>query len=246
MSLPARRRRPAVMGVPELLVLVVLAIVLAGAVITVEAATRPASAYRTGSKTAWVAMLVCTNPLLTRWLGGTVWLATMPLFMIAAATYYAVNRRRNPAPRPAWMWVTGVSIAAALLALNSALLLYALHEKESARAAPPSESELVDAPDAAALLELRDAGSDLARPHAVAFLLFLPTEAAAARVARTLRERGFAVEVKESVGGGQWQARGTRMMVPEPAELLRLRRELDALARAEGGEYGGWRAPVVR
>jgi hypothetical protein len=233
-------------GAPELFVLVVLAIVLGGAFVTVDAVTRPAAAYRTGSKTAWVAMLVCTNPLLTRWLGGMVWLATLPLFMIAAATYYAVNRRRNPAARPAWTWAAGAGVVVALLALNSAILLHTLHDNVSEPAAPPSESELVDAPDAAALIELRDAGSDLSRPHAMVFLLFLPSEAAAARVARTLRERGFAVEVKESVGGGQWQARGTRMMIPDQAELIRLRQELDGLAQGEGGEYGGWRAPVVR
>ncbi|MBX3026170.1 ribonuclease E inhibitor RraB [bacterium] len=235
------------MGAPELLVLVVLAIVLGGGLITVDAVIRPATAYRTGSKTAWVALLVCANPLLTRWLGGPVWLATLPLFLIAAVTYYAVNRRGNPAPRPTWMWVAGGAAVLALLAANSAILLYALRQRAAEPSAPmPSEADLVEAPDAAALLELRDAGSDLSRPHAIAFLLFLPSEASAARVARTLRERGFAVEVKESVGGGQWQARGTRMMVPDQVELLRLRRELDALAQGEGGEYGGWRAPVVR
>lgn len=234
------------MGIPELLVLAALAIVLAGAFITVEAVTRPAAAYRTGSKSAWVAMLVCTNPLLTRWLGGMVWLVTVPLFVIAAATYYAVNRRGNPASRPAWMWIGGATVVVALLALNVGIVLYAMRENTAPPAAEPTESELADAPDAAALIELRDAGSDLSRPHAIAFLLFLPDEAAAARVARTLRERGFAVEVKESVGGGQWQARGTRMMVPDESELLRVRRELDALAQSEGGEYGGWRAPVVR
>ena len=234
-------------GAPELIVLFVLAVVIGGAFITIDAVTRPADRYRVGSKAGWVAALVFTNPLLTRWFGGVVWLATMPVFIVAAVAYYATNRHRNPTPRPAWMWVVGGSVVAAMIVASSALLLYSLR---ATTPAPPAngggEVELSDAPDAAALAELREAGSDLSRPHAIAFLLFLPDEGAAARVARSLRERGFAVEVKESVGGEQWQARGTRMMVPDEAELTRLREELDALARAEGGEYGGWRAPVVK
>jgi hypothetical protein len=235
------------MGLQELFVLFVLAVVLGGAFVTVDAVTRPSAAYRTGSKTAWVVMLLCTNPLLTRWLGSVVWLASLPLFLVVAITYYAMNRHRNPAPRPAWMWATGGAAVLALLVTNAAVLLYGLRQSMPDAASPPplSESELVDAPDAAMLIDLRDAGSDLTRPHAIAFLLFLPDEAAAARAARALRERGFAVELRQNVGGGQWQARGTRMMVPDHAALVRLRAELDTLARSEGGEYGGWRAPVV-
>ena len=234
-------------GAPELIVLLVLAVVIGGAFITIDAVTRPVDRYRVGSKAGWVAALVFTNPLLTRWFGGVVWLGTMPIFIVAAVVYYVTNRHQNPTPRSAWTWVVGWSVVAALIVASSALLLYSLR---GTAPAPPAngagEVELTDAPDAAALAELREAGSDLSRPHAIAFLLFLPDEAAAARVARALRERGFAVEVKESIGGEQWQARGTRMMVPDEAELTRLRGELDALADAEGGEYGGWRAPVVK
>jgi hypothetical protein len=233
------------LGAPELIVLFVLAVVIGGAFITIDAVTRPADRYRVGSKAGWVATLVFTNPLLTRWFGGVVWLTTIPIFIVAAVAYYATNRHRNPTPRPAWMWVVGGSVVAALIVASSALLLYSLRANTPPAANGASEVELSDAPDAAALAELREAGSDLSRPHAIAFLLFLPSEAAAARVARTLRERGFAVEVKESIGGEQWQARGTRMMVPDEAELTRLRGELDSLADAEGGQYGGWRAPVV-
>jgi hypothetical protein len=236
------------MGLPELFVLFSLAVVLAGAFVTVDAATRPADRYRVGSKNAWMVALLATNPLLTRWFGGFLWLATMPLFMILAVTYYATNRYRNPTPRPAWQWGLGLAAVAIILVANAALLVYRLGGTmpPSETTAPPSERDLIDAPDAAMIAELQQEGSNLARPHAIAFLLFLPTEAGAARVARDLRGRGFAVELKESVGGGQWQARGTRMMVPNVAELARLRDELDALAQSEGGEYGGWRAPVVK
>ena len=236
------------MGLPELIVLITLAIVVGGAFVTVDAVTRPADRYKVGSKNAWMLALLATNPLLTRWFGGFLWLATMPLFMILAVTYYATNRHGNPTPRPAWQWVVGLGAVAAVLIANAALLLYSMGftPTSGAPAAPPSESELTNQPDLAMVEELRAAGSDLSRPHAVAFLLFLPSEGGAARVARALRERGFAVEVKESVGGDQWQARGTRMMIPDVGELLRLRAELDELAQSEGGEYGGWRAPVVR
>lgn len=234
------------MGVPELIVLLVLAVVVAGAVLTIDAVTRPAGRYRAGSKAGWVAALVFTNPLLTRWFGGALWLLTMPVFIAVAIAYYATNRRGNPARRPAWMWAAGGTVVAAVMVASAALLLSGLQAGAPPPVARRGEVELTDAPDAAALAELREAGSDLSRPHAVVFLLFLPSEAAAARVARTLRDSGFAVEVKESVGGEQWQARGTLMMVPEETALLQLRDELDTLARTEGGEYGGWRAPVVR
>ena len=236
------------MGTPEFIVLLVLAVVIGGAFITIDAVTRPAARYRMGSKGGWVAALVFTNPLVTRWFGGFVWLATLPVFIGAAVIYYVTNRHGNPTPRPVWQWALGGGIVAAVLVANAALLLYSMGVAGTAPApvATPSESEIVESPDASMLLELRDAGSDLSRPHAFAFLLFLPSEAGAARVGRALRERGFAVEVKESVGGEQWQARGTKMMLPDEAELLRLRTELDALAQSEGGEYGGWRAPVVK
>jgi hypothetical protein len=235
-------------GAPELVVLFTLAVVVGGAFITIDAVTRPADRYRVGSKGPWVLALVVTNPLVTRWFGGFLWLLTMPVFIGAAVVYYAANRHRNPTPRPAWQWALGVAIVAAILVGNAALLLYSLGLTGTA-AVPmptPSDAELVAAPDGAMLLELRDAGSNLSRPHAFAFLLFLPDEASAARAGRALREQGFAVEVKESVGGDQWQARGTKMMVPDEAELIRLRAELDALAEREGGEYGGWQAPVVK
>src|SRR5262249_48187146 len=115
-------------GAPEIFVLFVFAVVLGGAFITIDAVTRPAAAYRTGSKNAWMAMLVFTNPLLTRWFGGTLWLATMPLFMIAAVTYYATNRHGNPTPRPLWMWLAGAAVVAAMLVANSIVLLNALRE----------------------------------------------------------------------------------------------------------------------
>lgn len=228
-------------GAPELIVLAVLAIILAGAFATIDAVSRPANRYLAGTKGVWTAVLICTNPLLTRWVSGWFWVLTLPVFAAATLGYLYTNRYRNPVRRPVWVWLAGTAVFAALIAFNAALLVMAMR----AASAVPSERELIDAPDAAMILEMRAAGSDVSKPHAVAFLLFLPDEAAAARVARALRERGFAVEVRESVGGEQWQARGTRMMPLAEAELLRWRRELDALAHGEGGEYGGWRAPVV-
>ena len=68
------------------------------------------------------------------------------------------------------------------------------------------------------------------------FSCFSPTRRAPPRRG-ALREQGFAVEVKESVGGDQWQARGTKMMVPDEAELMPARRT-DALAAREGASTG--------
>jgi len=229
-------------GVPELIVLGVLVAIVVGGFATIDAASRPAARYVVGSKGVWVAVLLCTNPLLTRWVGVLFWMATLPIFAVATVAYLAANRYRNPTPRPAWVWAVGTLLIAGLVAVNTVLLLRELR----AAVPPPTERELLDAPDAAMVAELLAEGTDPSRPHALAFLLFLPDEASAARVAQTLRQRGFAVELRESVGGGQWQARGTRMMRLDMAELARLRGELEALAASEGGQYGGWRAPVVR
>lgn len=228
-------------GVPELIVLGILVAIVVGGFATIDAASRPAARYVVGSKGIWLAVLLGTNPLLTRWVGALFWMATLPIFGVATVAYLAANRYRNPTPRPAWVWIVGALAIAGLIAVNTVLLL-----RELRAAMPrPSERELLDAPDAAMVAELLAEGTNPARPHAVAFLLFLPDEASAARVAQTLRAQGFAVELRESVGGGQWQARGTRMMPLDVMELARLRGELEALAVAEGGSYGGWRAPIV-
>jgi hypothetical protein len=78
---------------PELLVLALVVVVLHGVVMAIDALRRPPSGFRVGSKLPWVAALVLLNPLLSRFFGGTVWLATLLIFPCVTVAYHWLNRR---------------------------------------------------------------------------------------------------------------------------------------------------------
>ncbi|MED5618901.1 ribonuclease E inhibitor RraB [Ideonella sp. BN130291] len=129
--------------------------------------------------------------------------------------------------------VLAVFVAVLVLAVGAFLLL------RNARSAP--------APDGAVLSQLRQAGSNLDKPHNIEFFLYLPGEAAARRVAAKLEAQGFMVEVKPSASGNSdWLTLAKRAMVPRVDELLQLRAQLSALCETEGGEYDGWGTEVAQ
>lgn len=102
------------------------------------------------------------------------------------------------------------------------------------------------APDAQVLSHLRKAGSDLSKTHHVEFFMYFPDEEAAQRVASRLVPQGFGVRVEPAAESRpDWLVLATRPMVPQAAELERLRGHLTALASSENGTYDGWGAPVV-
>jgi regulator of RNase E activity RraB len=100
-----------------------------------------------------------------------------------------------------------------------------------------------DVPDSVVVENLRNAGSDLSKPHSIDFDLYFPDEAAARRVASRLTSQGFAVTVDE--GEEDWSVEATRTMVPDADEITKAGKSLRALAESEGGEYDGWGAAVV-
>jgi uncharacterized membrane protein YfcA len=83
-------------GIPELLILFVLALLIYGIVMTIDAIRRPASQYRLGKKAMWVSLLVLTNPFLTRFAGGLIGLASLLVFVPAVVIYHSQNRWNNP------------------------------------------------------------------------------------------------------------------------------------------------------
>lgn len=102
-------------------------------------------------------------------------------------------------------------------------------------------------PDVAVLSQLRQAGSDLSKPHAIEFFMYFPSEAAAKSVASKLEGEGFNVKVSASASGkAEWLALATRSMVPAVADLVRLRAMLTAMSATEQGTYDGWGTPVVK
>jgi Regulator of ribonuclease activity B len=101
--------------------------------------------------------------------------------------------------------------------------------------------------DVAVLSQLRQAGSDLSKPHAIEFFMYFPSEPAANSVASKLQGEGFIVNVSASASGkAEWLAFATKLMIPTVAELVRLRGMLTAMSAAEQGTYDGWGTPVVK
>ena len=101
-------------------------------------------------------------------------------------------------------------------------------------------------PDAWVISQLKQAGSDLAKPHPIEFFLYVPSSEAADRVAAKVRGAGFNAKVDRAAKGSAWLVLATKAMVPVEAELAAIRKDFSALASAERGEYDGWGTPVVK
>jgi hypothetical protein len=131
-------------------------------------------------------------------------------------------------------------MTAIVLFLVAALLVgvFAFGSRRSTAARPRSV-------DAEVIEQLRQAGSDLSKPHEIEFFLYFPAEANAEAAAKALPDRGFSHRVTRAARGTESLLLLTRPMIPDEAGLAQLRRELDAIARQHGGKYDGWGSPVV-
>jgi regulator of RNase E activity RraB len=107
------------------------------------------------------------------------------------------------------------------------------------RSKEPDLDELV-------LVQLKKAGSDHSKPHAVEFFLYFPTQSGAEQAASRIKENGFAVEVKHAAKGEDWLCAATKTMVPDLSSLQKIRRDFNALAGALHGQYDGWGTAVVK
>jgi len=102
-------------------------------------------------------------------------------------------------------------------------------------------------PDAAVIEQLRTAGSDLSKPHFVEFYLYVPTQAAAERVATRVRDMGCDVSrVDAAALGPGWLVLATKTLIPSESAMVELRRQFDLIVTAENGEYDGWETQVVK
>jgi hypothetical protein len=59
-------------------------------------------------------------------------------------------------------------------------------------------------PDLAVPVRLRNAGSNLSKPHPLEFFLYLPSESAAQEVAKRGSQLAFTAEVKPAAQGDDW------------------------------------------
>ncbi|HKX30484.1 MAG TPA: ribonuclease E inhibitor RraB [Blastocatellia bacterium] len=94
--------------------------------------------------------------------------------------------------------------------------------------------------------QLRAAGSNLNKPHAMEFYIYLPTRESAERVATEIESEGFQVEVKRAPQGAAWLCFVTRRMVPERAKIAAIGKRFNALARRFDGEYDGWLTSIEK
>jgi hypothetical protein len=103
--------------------------------------------------------------------------------------------------------------------------------------------------DQQVLDQLREAGSDLSKPHDLEFFLYFPNQEAAGIAAEriiTSGAGGFTAEVKQAPQGDAWMCYVTRKMVPEGAKIALIGERFRTLAQELGGEYDGWETSLVK
>jgi hypothetical protein len=100
-------------------------------------------------------------------------------------------------------------------------------------------------PDAEVIEQLRQAGSDLRKPHPIEFFFYFPTESAANRACGDLRFQDFSVTVRQGASTSDFLCLATKSLIPTVEELNRLSAEFEGFAVKLGGEYDGWGSPVI-
>jgi Regulator of ribonuclease activity B len=97
--------------------------------------------------------------------------------------------------------------------------------------------------------QLREAGSDLSKPHDLEFYLYFPNQEAAGTAAERIKAGGvggFTAQVSRVPQGDAWLCYVTRKMVPEGAKIALIGERFSALAQELGGEYDRWETSLVK
>ena len=96
------------------------------------------------------------------------------------------------------------------------------------------------------LEQLRESGSDLTKPHAFEFYIYVPTQDYANKAAQKIRNSGYSsAEVSRAASGSGWLCLARKTIIPEQADLSDHARFLEQVAAAVGGEFDGWEAEIV-
>jgi len=102
-------------------------------------------------------------------------------------------------------------------------------------------------PDQIVIEQLGRAGSDLSKPHRIEFFLYFPDSKGASRALVALYGKKFDVDLsRPKKEGEKWLCKANKTMVPELKALQKIRKDFTAIAAANGGEYDGWGAEVVK
>jgi hypothetical protein len=177
------------------------------------------------------------------------------VLLLLAAALIVLLRRKSPSAPDADQWVMDQpdlpqpkiqqSDPQQPRAQKSAIQLPAIPQPAIPQPAiqpPVDESDT----DQKVLDQLREAGSDLNKPHQMEFLLYFPTEESARTVANRIKAEGFSVEVKRAPQGPSWLCVAMKRMVPKRAEIAAIGRRFNAIAQEFKGEYDGWETSLER
>ncbi|MDQ3010202.1 MAG: ribonuclease E inhibitor RraB [Acidobacteriota bacterium] len=118
--------------------------------------------------------------------------------------------------------------------------------KETTGKLPGSTPPSTPDDDRVVLQQLREAGSDLSKPHQIEFYLYFPTEEAAGKAAGKLEAEGFEGEMRRAPDLTRWMCLVTQQMVPELSKIAALKRRLAKLAQESGGDYDGWETNIEK
>lgn len=91
---------------------------------------------------------------------------------------------------------------------------------------------------------LKGLRSDLKKPHAIDFFLYIPSEEGAYKVAAEMRKRRFDVDVYPPGPRADWSVIGVKSMRPNLVNIGLVREWLTSLAESYGGEFDGWGTAV--
>ena len=100
--------------------------------------------------------------------------------------------------------------------------------------------------DEAVLVQLKKAGSDMAKLHQIDFYLYFPTQAAAEQAAASVRAQGFTAEVRPAAKGPEWLCLANKTMLPQLSALQQISRDFAKLTASAGGNYDGWETKVEK
>lgn len=108
--------------------------------------------------------------------------------------------------------------------------------------------------DLAVLHRLKEAGSDLSKPHKVDFFLYFSSEEQARSAAGEIEREGYAVSVnrapmplwKRLFSKTEWGCYAHKSIIPDEETIVETSKWLDGIAQCFCGEYDGWGTAVVK
>jgi uncharacterized membrane protein HdeD (DUF308 family) len=82
-------------GFPAIAIIFGISILIYGIIMTIDAIKRRPDQFLFGNKWVWVLILIVCNPLITKFLGGLIWLIGYAIFIITSIFYHILVRRKQ-------------------------------------------------------------------------------------------------------------------------------------------------------